>query len=101
MINRFFFSEQPISIKAGNNEYKHKDNKINKKQQKSCIDYREKINTTTTGHEIKKSASTTTKEMPNEGKGKNTITEIVKPEIFNLLRKTLSRYIKLIFFCET
>ena len=28
------FSEQPIAIEAGNNDHKHKDNKINKKQKK-------------------------------------------------------------------
>ena len=32
--NEFFFSEQPVSIEAGNNEHKHKDNKINIKTTK-------------------------------------------------------------------
>ena len=41
---------------------------------------------------MKKSASTTTKEMSNEDEEKNTGTEIVKPKIFNLSSKTLSRY---------
>ena len=41
---------------------------------------------------MKKSASTTTKGMSNEDKQKNTETEIVKPKIFNLSSKTLSRY---------
>ena len=41
---------------------------------------------------MKKSASTTTKGMSNEGKEKNTRTETVKPKIFNLSSKTLSRY---------
>ena len=34
LANEFFFREQPVSIEACNNECKHKDNKISKKQQK-------------------------------------------------------------------
>ena len=41
---------------------------------------------------MKKSASTTAKEMSNKDKEKNARTEIVKPKIFNLSSKTLSRY---------
>ena len=41
---------------------------------------------------MKKSASTTTKGMSNEDNEKSTGTEIVKPKIFNLSSKTLSRY---------
>ena len=41
---------------------------------------------------MKKSASTTTKGMPNEDNEKRTGTEIVKPKTFNLSNKTLSRY---------
>ena len=41
---------------------------------------------------MKKSASTTTKEMSNKDKEKNARTEIVKPKIFNSSSKTLSRY---------
>ena len=41
---------------------------------------------------MKKSPSMTTKGMSNEDKEKNTGTEIVKPKIFNLSSKTLSRY---------
>ena len=46
---------------------------------------------------MKKSPSTTTKGMSNGDKEKNTGTEIVKPKIFNLSSKTLSRYQSNIF----
>ena len=41
---------------------------------------------------MKKSATTTTKEMSNQDEEKNGRTQIVKPKIFNLLSKTFSRY---------
>ena len=41
---------------------------------------------------MKKSASKTTKGMSNKDNEKNTGAEIVKPKIFNLSSKTLSRY---------
>ena len=41
---------------------------------------------------MKKSASTTTKEMSNQHHEKNATTQIVKPKIFNLSSKTLYRY---------
>ena len=41
---------------------------------------------------MKKSASTTTKEVSNKDEEKNARTQIVKPKIFNLSSKTLSRY---------
>ena len=41
---------------------------------------------------MKESASIKTKGMSNEDKEKNTGTSIVKPKIFNLSSKTLSRY---------
>ena len=41
---------------------------------------------------MKKSASTATKGMSNESNEKSTATEIVKPKIFNLSGKTLSRH---------
>ena len=75
----------------GSDEHKLKDNEINKKQQNWMI-YKER---NTYYYERKwneKSASTTTKEIPNEDKEKNAGTEIVKPKISNLLSKTLSRY---------
>ena len=78
-------------IEAGDNEHKHEDNKINKKE-KNRINYKEKINTTTKGNDKKKSAGTRTKGMSNKDKKKNTRAEIVKPKIFNLSSKTLSRY---------
>ena len=56
---KFFFSEHPISIEVGNN-------KIIKKQQKNCINYKEKINTTTKENDMKKSVSAKTKGMSNE-----------------------------------
>ena len=83
-------SERPISIEVGNNEHKYKDNKI-KKQQKNCINYKEKINTTMKRNDVKNRTSTTTKVMSNKDNEKNT-REIVKPKIFNLSSKTLSRY---------
>ena len=54
-----------------------------KKQKKNRMNYKEKINITTKGNYMKKSASTTTKGMSNEDKEKNTGTEIVKPKTFN------------------
>ena len=66
--------------------------KSTKKQQKNRINYKEKVNTTTKGNDMKKSPSTTTKEMSNEDKEKKTGTEIIKPKIFNLSSKTLSKY---------
>ena len=83
--------EQLVLIEVDSDDHKRKDNKINKKQQ-NCINYKEKIDITTKGNEMKKNASTTTKEMSNEDKEKNAGTEIVKPKIFNLSSKTLSRY---------
>ena len=77
-----------------------KDNKINKKQQKNCLNYEEKTNTTTNRNYMKKSASTTTKGMSNEDNEKSTGTEIVKPKIFNLSSKTLSRYQTAILLCS-
>ena len=41
---------------------------------------------------MKKSASTTAKGISSKYKEKNTGTQIVKPKIFNLTIKTLSRY---------
>ena len=41
---------------------------------------------------MKRSASTTTKEMPNKDEEKNARTKIVKLKIFNLSSKTLYRY---------
>ena len=84
--------EQLVLIEVDSDDHKRKDNKINKKQQQNCINYKEKIDITTKGNEMKKNASTTTKEMSNEDKEKNAGTEIVKPKIFNLSSKTLSRY---------
>ena len=49
-----FFREQPISIEAGNNEHKHKNSKINGKQQKNCLICKGKISNTTKGNEMKK-----------------------------------------------
>ena len=66
--------------------------KSTKNNNKNRINYKEKINTTTKGNDMKKSASTTTKGMSNEDKEKNIGTEIVKPKIFNLSSKTVSRY---------
>ena len=63
-----------------------------KKKKKNRINYKEKINITTKGNYLKKSASTTTKGMSNEDKEKNTGTEIVKPKTFNSSSKRLSRY---------
>ena len=54
--------------------------------------YKEKINTTTKGKEMKNCASTTTKEMLNEDKEKNARTQIVKSKIFTLSSKMFSRY---------
>ena len=56
------------------------------------MNYKEKINTTTKGSEMKKRASITPKEMSNGNKEKNAKTKIVKPEILNLSIKMLSRY---------
>ena len=84
--------EQLVLIEVDSDDHKRKDNKINKKQQQNCINYKEKIDITTKGNEMKKNASTTTKEMSNEDKEKNAGIEIVKPKIFNLSSKTLSRY---------
>ena len=47
---------------------------------------------------MKKSASTTTKEMSNEDKEKNADTETVKPKIYNFSSKTLSTDQTNIFF---
>ena len=80
----FFFSEQPVSTEAGNNEHKHKVNKISKRQLGNRIDYEEKTNTTTNRNNMKKSASTTTKGTSNEDNEKSTETEMVKQNIFNL-----------------
>ena len=62
--------------------------KSTKKQQQNCINYKQKINTTTKGNDMKNSVSTTTKGKSNEDKEKNTGTEMVKPKIFNLSSKT-------------
>ena len=94
-----FLSEEPVSIEAGNNKYKHKNNKINKNQPKNCISYKEKINNTTKGNEMKKSASRTTKEMSTQDEEKNARTQIVKPRRFNLSSKTLFRYQTNILLC--
>ena len=91
-MNKFFFSEQSISIEAGKNECKHKNRKINIKTEKNCIDFKEKINATTKGNDMKKSAFKATKGMSNKEKEKNTGKKIVKPKMFNLSIKTLSRY---------
>ena len=66
--------------------------KSTKNNNKNRINNKENLNTTKKGNEIKKAASTTTKELPNKDKEKNARTEIVKPKIFNLLSKKLSRY---------
>ena len=58
------------------------------KNKKNCINYKEKINNTKKGNKIKKSASATIKEMPNQDKDKNARTQIVKPKILNLSSKT-------------
>ena len=44
---------------------------MNKKHQKNHINYKEKINITTEGNDMKKSPSTATKGMSNEDKEKN------------------------------
>ena len=54
--------------------------KSTKKIKKNCINYKEKINTTTKGNDMRKSASTTTKKMSNKHKEKNTGTETLKPK---------------------
>ena len=54
------------------------------------MNYEEKTNTATNRNDVKKSASTT-KGISNEDNEKNTRTEIVKPKVFNLSSKTLSR----------
>ena len=54
------------------------------------MNYEEKTSTTTNRNDMKKSASTA-KGISNEDNEKNTRTEIVKPKIFNLSSKTLSR----------
>ena len=69
-----------------------KDNKINKKQQKNCLNYEEKTNTTTNRNYMKKSASTTTKGMTSKDNEKSTGREIPKSKTFNLSSKTLSKY---------
>ena len=50
------------------------------------------MNATTKANEMKKNASTTKKEMSNRDKEKNIRTEILKPNIFDLSSKSLSRY---------
>ena len=79
-------------MEASNNERKQKDNKLNKKQQNNRINYEEKTNTTSNRNDMKKSASTPAKGMSNEGNDKSTVIEILKPKIFNLSSKTLSRH---------
>ena len=66
-----------------NNKHKHKDNKINDKKT-IRVNYKEKINSATKGIEMKKSASTSTKEVSNGDKEKNAGTEIVKGKGFRL-----------------
>ena len=53
---------------------------------------KEKIKNTTKRNEIKKSASTTTKEMSNQDEEKNTRIQIAKLKIFNLSSKILATY---------
>ena len=62
------------------------------------MNYEEKTSTTTNRNDMKKSASTA-KGISNEDNEKNTRTEIVKPKIFNLSSKTLSRYQTNILLC--
>ena len=50
-------------------------------------------------NDMKKSARKTTKGMSNKDNEKNTGAEIVKPKIFNLSSKTLSRYQTNILLC--
>ena len=56
------------------------------------MNYKEKINNTTKGNEMKKRTSTRTKEMSKQDEEKNPRTQIVKPKIFSLSSKTLARY---------
>ena len=91
MMKWILFSDKPVSIDAGNNEHIHKDNKINKKQQKNRTNYK-KTNPTTIRNDMKKRASTTTTGMLNKDHEKSTVIEIVKPNMFKLSSKTLSRY---------
>ena len=50
------------------------------------------MNNITKGNDMKKCATTTTKEMSNQDEEKNDRTQIVKPKISNLLSKTFSSY---------
>ena len=54
----------------------------------------EKTNTATNRNDMKNSASTTKKGMPNKDNKKSTGTEIVKLTIFNLSSKTLLNVVK-------
>ena len=88
-----FFSEQPVSIEMGNNEHKHNDNKILKNDEKNCINYKEKINTTTKVNEMKKVQVQQQKECPTKMK-RRTPEQIVK-QIMKLVKQAGA---KLIFF---
>ena len=66
--------------------------KSTKKQQKYHIIYKEKINITTSGKEMKKNASTTTKEISSQDEEKNARTKAVKPKAFNLPSQILPWY---------
>ena len=48
--NEFFFSEQHVYIEAGNDEHKHKDKNINKKEQQNRINYKDKTGITMKGN---------------------------------------------------
>ena len=89
---------QPVSIEVGNNEHQQ-ENRIKEKWQKNWINCEEKRKNTTKRNEIKKSESTRTKEMSNQDEVKKARTQIVKPKIFNLPRKTLSSYQTNILLC--